>query len=72
METINVTLDGKIVAMVVTGTNNMDTLPKSKSEMITNGWEPVIYYAKRPKGARHHIVYKRVRCGTYQSIVSVR
>ena len=71
METINVLLNGKFVKMDLIGTDDMALLPHSKADMINSGWEPVCYYAKRPNGGRHHLVYKSARTGNYNSIVAV-
>jgi hypothetical protein len=71
METINVLLNGKFVKMELIGINDMATLPNAKADMIESGWEPICYYAKRPNGGRHHLVYKSARTGNYRSIVAV-
>lgn len=69
MNKINVVVNGVTVEMLLEET--MQAAPHSAAIMSSDGWVPMHFIAKRPKGRKMHLVYQSANTGKYFSIVSL-
>jgi hypothetical protein len=68
METITADVNGKMIQMVIISKHECSEA--SANILVGNGFEPVMYTAKRPNGKKQHVLYRSARWGSYVSIVS--
>lgn len=69
MTTIEVILAGKKTPMLLE--DSKDVAPNMAAIMAGDGWVPMVFFAKRPKGRKSHLVYKSAKSGHYVSILSL-
>lgn len=71
METITVQVGRKTVDMQLVDVADMTKLPTVTAEMVRNGWQAWIGYAKRANGSVHHEVYRSAKTGNYVSVQTI-